>query len=342
MHVQYLVALCCIRATPGAVNVIVGDMVHDDAAEKTRDVDVTVTVAEPDGVLRAFMAYEVKREGQTLDVATVEQLSAKLRDMPSLTHRAIVSTSGFSAPAIKKASAYGIELYTMKPWVRPLADQFPPFPGIGRPEDFLKGQSALLYWVNYSIQLIAPTADSAFGYATGETVYTKTGKPHPAYRTCGKLQSDLLLRSTEVLLSLEPAKTVLQAFPFLPMPSDPEVVASPAWPHTHTIDVSQDKVFLKLKDSLVQLDRVNISGNLQWRRKTVVPDFLILENVSDSTVFAGAAVTEVGSADGAMWAMILGTDSRAISVHHFCLEPKHQKMISKLRVPLPSAQSNDA
>ncbi len=52
---------------------------------------VTVTLREEDGTLSAFKAYEVKREGEPLDVATVEQLCVKLQDMPAVSHRAIVS-----------------------------------------------------------------------------------------------------------------------------------------------------------------------------------------------------------------------------------------------------------
>src|SRR5258708_5904633 len=137
MVVQYLVGLCCVRRNPDAVDVIVGDMVPDVAAGKSRDVDVTVTIQGDDGSVSAYKAYEVKREGEPLDVATVEQLCAKLRDMPAVTHRAIVSASGFTAGAIAKATAHRVQLYEMKPWVQPLGDQFPSFRGIGPPGEFL-------------------------------------------------------------------------------------------------------------------------------------------------------------------------------------------------------------
>ena len=54
MLVQYLVGLCCLRYDPDAVDVTIGDLVLDTAAQKKRDVDVTVTVKEEDGSLRAF------------------------------------------------------------------------------------------------------------------------------------------------------------------------------------------------------------------------------------------------------------------------------------------------
>lgn len=62
MLVQYLVGLCCLRRNPSAVDITIGDMVLDHAVEKHRDVDVTVTVSEGDGIKRAFKAFEVKSE----------------------------------------------------------------------------------------------------------------------------------------------------------------------------------------------------------------------------------------------------------------------------------------
>ena len=58
MTVQYLVALCCLRHDPDAVDVTVGDMVMDEAAEKERDVDVTVTITDDSGQISAFEAAE--------------------------------------------------------------------------------------------------------------------------------------------------------------------------------------------------------------------------------------------------------------------------------------------
>jgi Restriction endonuclease len=126
MLVQYLVGLCALKWDAKAVNVEVtlGDMVPDQASGTRRDVDVTVTVDTPDG-LYAFKGYEVKHWSSPLDVADVEALATKLKDMPSVTHGAIVSTSGFTRPAIKKAEHHEVDLYAIKPWTKPLARSSP-------------------------------------------------------------------------------------------------------------------------------------------------------------------------------------------------------------------------
>ena len=96
MLIQYLVGLCCLRGDPSAVDITIGDMVFDQAADKERDVDVTVTFVDSNNATTAFKAYEVKREGTPLDVAEVEGLCLKFTDMPRITHKAIVSSSGFT------------------------------------------------------------------------------------------------------------------------------------------------------------------------------------------------------------------------------------------------------
>lgn len=125
MVVQYLVGLCCAKRDPNAVAMTVGDMVMDPAAGKERDGDVTVKVDDPENGRYAFKAYEVKHECSSIDVAEAEQLCIKLKDMEGVTHRAIVSTSGYSASAQSKAKSHGVELYQLIPWDGPLEEQFP-------------------------------------------------------------------------------------------------------------------------------------------------------------------------------------------------------------------------
>jgi hypothetical protein len=187
MQVQYLVGLCCVRRNPEAVDVIVGDMVLDEAAGKHRDVDVTVTVRGDDGSLTGFKAYEAKREGMPLDTVAVEQLVAKLTDMPSLTERGIVSTSGYSQAAERKAAAHGVRLYTLKPWARPVSEQFPAFPGVGLPQEFLSDfQSVLLYWINWKFQLVVPDGPSSFNVAPDAKVFAHGGGQHKMFPTWDK------------------------------------------------------------------------------------------------------------------------------------------------------------
>ena len=68
MQTQVVVGLLCLRASPDAVDITVGNMVHDKGSESMRDVDVTVTSCDQGGVISAFAGFEVKDEGTSLDV----------------------------------------------------------------------------------------------------------------------------------------------------------------------------------------------------------------------------------------------------------------------------------
>lgn len=335
MQVQYLVGLCCLRCNPDAVDITIGDMVADIAAKKERDVDVTVTLNEKDGSRQAFKAYEVKREGKPLGVVPVEQLCAKLNDMPALTSRAIVSASGYTKGAIAKAEARSVDLYTLKPWMKPIAEQFPAFPGIGRPEEFLRGfQTNLLHWDNPRIFLVLPEAKSSMTW-TGETpIFDSAGVPHVSLPTMGHFLEALLMRSTETLFGLEPAQTILRTFPILAAVGNSAFESSPPWPHTHSMDTRQHQVHLKHDDRILLVDSVTITGALQWRRQARVPQFHIVEHVPTGEVFAAAAVASYGLDDGRMFAMIFPSDSRTLGVHQFQLSEKHRNAIRKLSIPL--------
>ena len=190
MLVQYLVGLCALKWDPQAVNVILGDMVQDEASGSARDVDVTVTVDAPDGRY-AFKSYEVKHEGTSLDVSEVEALVTKLNDMPSITHRAIVSTSGFSPTAIAKAAHHGIDLYAIKEWTRPLGQQFPSTaPGGRPPAETMRLLYPELIWLfpPSEIKLTTPGAPP-FTVGPDGPLYGPNKEPHSVYRTFRKLQT---------------------------------------------------------------------------------------------------------------------------------------------------------
>lgn len=331
MLVQYLVGLCCLRRNPVTVDVVLGDMVPDSAAGKERDVDVTVTLHESPGVIRAFKAYEVKREKSPLDVTEVEQLCIKLLDMPSVTHRAIVSASGFTESAQAKAAHHSIELYAIRPWIRPMEEQFPGFGMQGSPVDSLRFTRTLLFWNEAKLDLVCPTEPRAFTVEAADPIYTANGAPHATYPSFAAFRESLLLRSTEILCRLEPAITVLRTFPPQAVEGGTPPLTRPPWPHTHTFDVAHDEVHLSLGDRFCRLETVTISGYLQWRTTNDQPSYYVLERVPDGQVFAGAMVA-LSSREGEMFGFIVSPESPAAGVHLVQLEEKHLNVIRRLRL----------
>jgi hypothetical protein len=343
MLVQYLVGLCCLRRNPDAVDVTIGDLVFDVAASKPRDVDVTITVHEDDGTVRAFKAYEVKREGQPLDVTTVEQLCLKLRDMPEVTHRAIVSASSFTDGAIAKAAAHDIQLLILKPWTAPFADQFSEFKDVGRPDQFLRFDGELLCWVDWHLSILAPDGPPSFKYENSKPVFAADGSVHRTYPNLTKYRDALLSRSIQILSQLDPVQAIAHTFPAEPMPDDEDFVASSTRSHTYTLTVVEDQVFLRFDSGLAVINSVTISGCLQWQRRKRSPQFYILEHVPTGAAFAGAAVADWGCPEGKMFAMIFSPDSSTVGLHTIQLEEKHRNAIRKLKIspqPTPPEQGS--
>lgn len=113
--IHYLVTLIVLTTQDNRVDFRLGDRIKDSTAGKRRDVDITIRYTNPDGSLGALAGIEVKNHRRPLSLE-VEQLCTKLNDMPDLTHKAIISSSGYTRTAIKKAKQHGIELIHFENW----------------------------------------------------------------------------------------------------------------------------------------------------------------------------------------------------------------------------------
>lgn len=336
MLIQYLVGLCCLKWDPEAVDVTIGDMVLDPAADKERDVDVTVTVTEAGRLTYAFKAYEVKHESAALDVADVEQLCIKLLDMPSVTHRAIVSASGFTSGAQAKAARHGVTLYELRPWTRPLQEQFPTLAMQGTAEECFPTSQLLLCWTHQQFALVAREAKAPFEVQSDDKLFDASGKAHPKYKRFSDYQNELLLRSTEILFPLEPAVTISRTFPVPYSCSQGTVPAGPAWPHTHTLDVQSDGVYVDTGKDNCRIDVVTINGYLQWQRTGDRSHYYVIDQIPSGEAFAGALIS-MEKREGHMTALVFSPKTRDVGIHFVRLAQKHLNCIRKLKLELPSA-----
>jgi len=108
--IQHVVAAIYAAMGDFPKEVIEGERVFDAKAREHRDVDVTVIRTDRMEIL----AVEVKAKGRTLGTDIVEGLCCKLGDMPTVSTKAIVSLSGFTAPAVKKAESHGVVCLDLK------------------------------------------------------------------------------------------------------------------------------------------------------------------------------------------------------------------------------------
>jgi hypothetical protein len=146
---------------------------------------------------------------------------------------------------------------------------------------------------------------------------------------------ELLLRSTEILFLIEPAATVMRTFP-VPFSVSEGVPAGPAWPHTHTLDVATDEVYVCTSAGSVRLDMVTITGFLRWERSPSGGHYYIMERIPGGEAFAAALVaTELR--EGHMTCLVFSPNTRNISIQSVRLAEKHRNAIRKLKVELPSA-----
>lgn len=333
MMVQYLVGLCCLRHDPTAVEIIVGDMVYDKAAEKKRDVDITITFKNEDGSVSAFKAAEVKKESKPLDVATIEQLCIKFSDMPQITHKAIFSTSGYSEAAKAKAKYHLVDIYTLKPWNKRIEYDFPDFNGVSIPSEFLAIVDAcILRWLEHSSYIVVPNGPSAFHWNDDTPLFLPDGSPHDKYSDMGKYIGILERRSADILCTINPILNVAKKLIHPSEKTDREPFSALVFNHSHTMGINTDDAYLKLEDTLCKITSITLSGILQWDIKRREPEFYILENALTQEIFAGAAIADYGENDGRMFAMIFPESGREIGIHPFFIPEKQKNIIHNLKL----------
>lgn len=332
MMVQYLVGLCCLRHDPDAVEITVGDMVYDVAAQKKRDVDVTITFKNEDGTISAFKAVEVKKETAPLDVATIEQLSIKFCDMPQITHKSIFSTSGYSQAAKEKAKYHAVDIYTLKPWERRIESDFPDFNGVGTPSEFLaKVDAYILRWLQYNVYVVVPGGPASFHWNNDTPIFTANGTKHNKYTNMGLYINEVVRRSADTLCTLEPMFSIAENL-INSTRTNVEYSTSPAFDHSHSIDVGADQVYLKFESRLCKITTLVIFGKLQWNLQQREPEFYILENAITREIFAGAAIADYGEDDGRMFAMIFPEEGRELGIHRFSIPEKQKSIIHNLKI----------
>ena len=332
MLFQYVVGLCCARRNPEAVDITVGDGVTDATTGAQRDVDVTVTVREADGSLRAFKGYEVKREGTPLDVTEVEQLCMKFTDMPEVTHRAIVSATGYTANAIKKAKAHNVQIFERKEWARPVSELIPELDRMGAPGEAFQFRTMALIWADCSLYLVTPGGPDSYNWTADRELFTRDGTPHSAFPNLGKYHEALRQRSQGVLWALNPIKARVTS-DIVELAEAQGAADTPPWDHTHTLDVSADGVYLKFeKEGLVQLAAVHLFGRLLWQVRKRVPQFFVLEDVATREIFTGTAICEAAR-EGTFMGLVFAPGSRDIAVHpNIELTEQQQNAIRRLKL----------
>lgn len=335
MHFQYLVGLCCLRCNPDAIEMVIGDRVHDASSETERDVDVTIRFPENDGTNTAFMAYEARIEKGALDVADVEQLCAKLNDMPDLTSRAIVSATGFSKAAIKKAAAKNVKLYEFRDWTQNVKDGFPELDLVGSAKESLPFAQTEFRWVSLTIQVNPedPKRDGYFPSICQEMkLFQKDGQPHPLHPTFRDF-IDAITKPLSIHLSKTPeARAVLLApLPYPPHQRPDGPVGDPVH-FPKIVTPIGDPPYLQGPDGLVPIELLVFDAHLQMHFQRIAADYRILTEVGTNDVFAAAAIRQHPGHENILMSMTMVPENSLAHIRIIRLTDKQMNFIHKLKV----------
>jgi hypothetical protein len=333
MQVQYLVGLCCLRRNPEAVDVTLGAWIHDDSIQEDRDVDVTVTVTSDDGRREAVAGFEVKKEAKPLDVTHIEQLAAKMGDMPSLTQRSIVSASGYYSNCLGKANKHGIVLYELAPWESPVRQSFPNSHLDGTPANSLLFSESQLVWLDGVSVKINPSdthRELWVGLSDQQSILDAEGKMLGTYddlvrRMLGQATMQLA-KSPQV----EAAYLVPRTMPPNEQPEGP--VGQPVRVNNLLLTIGEP-IFVSIEGKPTRIQDVLVSGDVQWMQVRQKGTFHVMRRHDDrAIVYAGAAVCEVPNREGELMASLLSPADNQMAIHLIRLSEKHKHMIRELKL----------
>jgi hypothetical protein len=302
--VHYLVGFLSLAAGADNVEIELGDFVYDEATQTERDVDVTITTRDSDGSRTAFVGLEVKAHKRRLNSEHVEQLVQKLRDMPAITRRAIVSASGFTKPAIRKAEHHNADLYELKDW-----DPATSY-------DYFKAETV-------------PAARETYGWVGNMEVRINPDREHtseerlvlssdPEMYLEGSPESKYNLKNWMHDMSKLAAKEAVSRAGAAPKEARQQVPASVTVQFT-------DKAFAMKNDGCVPITALRFTGVLERRFEQLPSVTKALYKLGSSQPMAGCAISDFGGEFGLI-ALII-SNRRTLELAHVSIADRNKRRI---------------
>jgi hypothetical protein len=309
--VHFLVGLLTQISRPEGVDIELGDMVFDSVAEEERDVDITVRVTSDTGTTSAFEGIEVKHHKRPLDITHVEQLCAKLNDMPAITTRGIVSGSGYTRPAVRKAIHNKVDLYDIRDWQAPMK--------LGKItlSEELKIDEGKYQWIGSPrvtlISSLNRPKDSNMRFEPSAPVFDSQGVQLVETPTCEALIHSLASRS--IALAEKQGKSLKMAV------DEPKSV-------TFNITL-ENQPFTIVGEKKIPLSKAIISGEIKYIETVITPKYKGLYKHGDQQPFVGCAIFEMSYGNLAGFTVDPSNTLRFINI------PVADRLIKKIyRLPL--------
>lgn len=320
--IHYLVGLLSLAASPDNVDVELGSRVYDSAAEEHRDVDVTVSVKAADGQVTAFKGLEVKKHSRKLDSIHVEGLATKLNDMKDVTHRAIVSASGYWKPAIRKGAKHNVDLYEIVDW-KSKASGF----------DFFQAEEVpfiqtSLEWAERPRVGFNPDAryseeESRF-FNSNPPVWFGNGESRPAVNNLIKVGNWLVRAGQEKV--------------FEDLKGDLVKIG-----RTYKVQVPlalSEKPYVEGPRGKITLATAVLTGTVFWKRAKFSAEYKILRKLGESKPIAGCAIAEVPP-----WGLIglsITNETRTLSFVRISVSDRNKKKIYRQKLKRGKADVEDS
>ncbi len=311
--VHYLAGLLTKISNPESVDIMLGDVVHDNIADKDRDVDITITYKDVNGLISAFKGIEVKRHSRPLDVTHVEQLTAKLNDMPGLSHRGIVSASGYTKAAKKKAKAHAIDLFSLIPWNNTLEG----FAHVSFSSDFFT-QERTLTWVGMPLVSYNPSEDVPDEIKNqikkNTSVSVVSDCKNNNLITLQQLSDKLISKAVGELMDKENIKSLAPGI-------EKQV--------KYLLKGIKD-VYVDLKDSKLYLKEALLQGKVKWNEHNISPEFKVLIKEGETKPYVGCAIAELSK--GNLVGFTVSQFDRSMELINISLNDRNREKIRSIKL----------
>lgn len=276
--IHLLVGVFSKLTTPDNVDIVLGEMVYDEAAQRKRDIDITIRYKNEEGEEVSFVGLQVKDHGRKLGSPEVEQLCLHFKDSRSIKKGGIVSASGYSKPAIKKAAYHQIDLYEFRDWDHSFQD----LPHVRFNEDFKLTEVRNVFIkppdVNYIFD--EEITKQELGEFNGKSrVQNIDGTPIPQTSIINELNNNFINK----VLQYETIRTQLE-----------KAAIGAEIPINVTLTVETPPVVI-LSERQVQLKQVNVQGILKKVAEQCATQFKILVKLSDPAYQVGSAISEMSN-----------------------------------------------
>ncbi len=305
--VHYLAGLLLLLSTDSNVRIDLGKKVVDATIPKPRDVDVVLTTTKEGVDEHSLGGIEVKDHDRKLDVTHVEQLGAKLRDMPALETRGIVSASGYTDPALKKCEAYGVRALCLQRWVPAES----PLNHVSFPADLC-----------FSAPLLVPHGPIGLRYTSGSN--DSVVNPAESARPCEWYVDGVRQANITTIGQLNDA--ILAAFhEGLPEDMRNHITENGPFPFDMRLLFTEKEHMLTLNGDTYKIDSVAIQGNLSRKVDQIPMDWRALVDATSGDYFAGAGVAVLQN--GALIGLALTTRNEQAHIIHVSPEDRVRRVI---------------